>query len=361
MFFHPNKNYLITSITMLSNAIPINPPYVPSNFHPDVFDFLWETNVYNVNVMLKASDGISVLTYFPFQGHHCSDTTPMLINKFVDGKFANSTSTFFPLKLYDLQQCPIRVATSNNSEPYIFTRKHSNGSYELHGRDITVLNALADSLNFKIDYVFVGREGILLENGTAEGAYKRLVNGSADIAIADMWLKANRLKFIDATSSYASQHIAFVIPPGSELSSVEKYLRPLSLWTWIFSTMTISIAFFVIYVIRKCPMSVQNFVFGERVQDPYLNVLVGLFGGSQTVLPQQNFARFLLMMFLLFCLVIRSVYQGSLYRFLQTKIYHKEAQSIDDMIERDYKFYVVPSILDLIEGQPRIYERLAKN
>lgn len=310
--------------------------------------------------MLKASDGISVLTYFPFQGHHCSDTTPMRINKFANGKFANSTKSFFPSKLDDLQQCPIRVATSNNSQPYIFAKKFPNGSYELHGRDITLLNSLASALNFKINYTYIGQEGILLENGTAQGTYKRLLNGTADIAIADMWLKANRLKFIDATSSYATQQIAFVIPPGSELSSVEKYLRPLSIWTWICSMITIVIAFIVIMIVKRMPMGVQNFVFGEKVQDPYMNVLVGLFGGSQTVLPQQNFARFLLMMFLIYCLVIRSVYQGSLFRFLQSKIYHKEVQSIDEMIERDYKFYVVPAILDLIEGQPRIYERLEK-
>lgn len=325
-----------------------------------VFDYLWNASVYNVNMITKNSDvnGISVLTYFPFQGHHCSDTTPTLINEFYNGKFINSTANFFPTKMSDLQMCSIRVATSNNSQPYIFTTKLQNGSVELHGREITFLNALAKSLRFKVDYVYIGKEGVLLENGTAEGIYKKLVDAKADMAIADMWLKSNRLKFIDATSSYINQQIAFVIPPGLELTSFEKYLRPMDAWTWIISMITIALAFIVIYVVKRKPMHVQNFVFGDRVRDPYLNVLVGLFGGSQTVLPLQNFARFLLMMYLIFCLIMRSLYQGSLYRFLQTKIYHKEVQSIDEMILRDYRFYVVPSILDLIEGHHRINERL---
>lgn len=310
--------------------------------------------------MLKERDGISVLTFFPFQGHHCSDSTPMLINKFANGKFVNSIEDFFPLKLLDLQECPIRVATSSNSDPYIFSQKLANDSYELHGRDITVLNAIADALNFKIEYVFIGPEGILVENGTAEGIYLQLLNGSADIAIADMWLKANRLKFIDATSSYATQTIAFVIPPGSELTSVEKYLRPLGLWTWICTIATISIAFIVIFIVKRMPIRFQNFLFGEGVRDPNMNVINAILGGSQNVLPQHNFARFILMNFLLFTLVIRTAYQGSLFRFLQAKIYHKEVQSIDEMIERNFKFYVVPSILDLIEGQPRIYERFER-
>lgn len=325
-----------------------------------VFDYLWNASVYNVNMLTKRTDvnGISVLTYFPFQGHHCSHTSPTLINEFFNGKFINSSANFFPTKITDLQACSIRVATSNNSKPYIFTTKLGNGSVELHGREITVLNALAKSLNFKVNYVYIGKEGILLENGTAEGIYKELVDATADMAIADMWLKANRLKFIDATSSYINQQIAFVIPPGLELTSFEKYLRPMDAWTWIISMLTIALAFIVIYIVRRKPLHVQNFVFGDRVRDPYLNVLVGLFGGSQTVLPLQNFARFILMMYLIFCLIMRSLYQGSLYRFLQTKIYHKEVQSIDEMAERDYKFYLVPSILDLIEGHQRIYERL---
>jgi Ligated ion channel L-glutamate- and glycine-binding site len=326
-----------------------------------IFDYLWNASVYNVNVMLKESDSnISILTYFPFQGHHCSDTTPTLINEFRNGDFINSTENFFPSKMDDLQKCPIRVATSNNSDPYIFTSINANGSVELYGRDITILDALAGSLNFQVDYVFVGREGVLLENGTAEGAYKRLLDGRADIAIADMWLKANRLKFIDATNSYIRQQIAFVIPPGAELTSFEKYLRPMDTWTWTLTIATMVVAFLVIFIVKRKSIYIQNLIFGEKVQDPYMNVLVGLFGGSQTTLPHQNFPRFILMMFLMFCLIMRTLYQGSLYRFLQTKIYHKEVQSIDEMIERDYKFYVVPSILDLIEGHPRIYERLVK-
>lgn len=327
----------------------------------NIFKHLWNASIYNVNVMIENdfSGNVLVFTYFPFQSHHCSDMNPVLINKYIAeiDDFINSTVNFFPSKIRDLQKCPINVATSNNSQPYIFVTRQSDGNISLNGRDITVLKTIAKSLNFEINYVFIGGEGILLENGTATGIYKSLIDAKADLAVADMWLKANRLKFIDATSSYAHQQIAFVIPPGAELSSIEKYLRPMDKYTWICSILTILTAFIVIYIIKKKSIYVQNFIFGEHVRDPYLNVLVGLFGGSQKVLPHSNFARFLLMIFLIFCLIMRSLYQGSLYRFLQTKIYHKEVQSIDEMIERDYKFYIVPSILDLVEGHKRIFER----
>lgn len=118
------------------------------------------------------------------------------------------------------------------------------------------------------------------------------------------------------------------------------------------------IGFIVVYLVGKMSTVTQDFVFGTGVRKPYMNILVAIFGGSQPNVPQRNFARCILMMFLMFCMVIRTLYTGSLYTFLQSNIHHKEAQSIDDMIERDYKFYTVSSILDLLQGQQRINQRL---
>jgi Ligated ion channel L-glutamate- and glycine-binding site len=323
-----------------------------------IFDILWQANVHKVNAMFKDEKGVSVVTFFPFQRHNCRDISPKVINNFLNGTFVNSTRDFFPTKMLNLEKCPVNVSTSNNTEPYIFATKYINDSYDLRGRDITLLNTLAEALNFEINYVYIGREGVLLENGTTTGALKRVVNGSADIAVCDLWLKANRIQFVDFTTAYSSQTIAFVIPPGSPLTPFEKYMCPLDTWTWLLLTLVIVIAFIVIYVVKRLSQHAQNFIFGNKVNDPYLNVLVAVFGMSQHVLPHRNFPRFLLTIFLLFCLVMRTVYQGSLYRFLQMEMNHKEVQSIDEMIERDFKFYIVPSIIDLVEGHPRIYERL---
>jgi hypothetical protein len=59
-----------------------------------------------------------------------------------------------------------------------------------------------------------------------------------------------------------------------------------------------------------------------------------------------------LMTLVIFCLVMRTLYQASLYNFLQSNIQHKEAQSVDDMIERDYKFYYLSSVKDLFLETP---------
>lgn len=326
-----------------------------------MFKLLWRRKISNVNILFEDEHGtVVVKTFFPFNSNVCGDTKPSVVNQFRDGTFVNSEVPPFPDKMKNLHKCTIRVATSNNSVPYIFAKPSSNGSYKLSGRDINLVTTLSHYLNFKIDYVFVGDEGFLYDNGTAGGALEMLINGKADLIVADYWLKVNRLQYIDYSMPYISQQIAFVIPPGRELSSFEKFIRPLDLYTWILLIIFNAAGFIVIYIVGKSSVTCQDFVFGTGVRKPYMNLLVAIFGGSQHRLPHRNFARNLLMMFLIFCLVMRTLYTGSLYRFLQSKVYHKEAQSIDDMINRDYKFYTVSAIIDLFQGQQRISQRLMR-
>lgn len=324
-----------------------------------IFSSAWEHQLYNINLVLEQANGtIQVKTFFPFRKNSCHDTNPVLLNEFKNGQFVDEAKNFFPEKISDFYGCKVRIATSNMSVPYIFAKKFENGSYDLSGRDINMLNVLSQGLNFEIDYVFIGDEGYLLENGTATGPFLMLLNKEADLIVADYWLKVNRLQFVDFSTSYVNQHIAFVIPPGAEYSILEKFFRPLDLFSWIGFVIIVVVGFLIIFVLERSRRECREFVFGVGVDEPYLNILIAIVGGSQTKLPFGNFARFILMMFLIFCLVIRSVYTGALYDYLQKTAFHKEAQSVDDMISRDYKFYAVANILDLIEGQTRIYERL---
>lgn len=324
-----------------------------------IFEMLWNVQIFKVNAMFEdQSDSARVETFFPFSKNKCGSTNRTLVGEFKNGTFTRASRKLLSDKLENLYNCPIRAATSNNSQPYVFAKKLDNGSFHIYGRDAKLVQTLSTTLNFRINWVYVGDEGSLFENGTATGAFKHLLGGKVDLMVADYWLKANRLRYVDNSYPYMSQQIAVVIPPGSELSAFEKFIKPLDGMTWTLLIIFVGSGFVVIYLVGKMPPKFQDFIFGAGIRKPYMNILVAIFGGSQQIVPQRNFARSLLMMFLLFCLVMRTLYTGSLFRFLQSTVYHKEAQSIDDMIERDYKFYTVASILDLVQGQTRINPRL---
>lgn len=57
------------------------------------------------------------------------------------------------------------------------------------------------------------------------------------------------------------------------------------------------------------------------------------------ILPGRNFARYLLTLFILFCLVIRTAYQGKQFEFLQKEMRPADVATIEEMIERNFTFH----------------------
>lgn len=324
--------------------------------HHRVFEMMWEIGCSNViSIFVGESGDVEVQTFMPFQEGKCFDTSPVVINNFKDGKF--SSAEFFPQKLFNLHKCQVRVSTSNNSEPFVFVESSKNGSTRLSGRDIDLVTSLSEALNFQINFAYHGIEGYFYANGTAEGTLQQLLNGNADLAVADLWLKSNRLPYFSSTESYIAEHLVFLISSGDEYRSIEKFILPLSGGTWFMVIACFIIAMAIIFAINLQSRSCRTFVFGSGVRYPYLNVLIGFVGGNQRPLPKTNFARFLLMCFLLYSLVIRTVYQGSYYQLLRSNQHRAEPQSIDEMVERDFTFYIFDYIADMYSGTEKVMSR----
>lgn len=190
------------------------------------------------------------------------------------------------------------------------------------------------------------RWGSLSANGTSTGAMRMVMDNEADFTVGMYTITYLRSKVMTNSEFYYQVPFIMIVPPGSQLSAFEKLFRPFSLVVWILLLLTFSTAFLVITIIKFQKNFLQEFIFGNGNRSPYLNVLIGFVGGSQTVEPQRNFARFLLIMYLLFCLVKRSLYQGALFQFLQTDDRHSEVQSIDEVAELNFKVYMLPSSLE---------------
>lgn len=312
----------------------------------DIFKLLWMNEIYNANAIFEDENGkIHIKTFIPFNDRNCNDTTSVSINE-----LKISTSNFFPHKIKNLRKCSIRAGVTQN-KPYIF--KESKGKIVLYGRDIDLVNGLADALNFRVEFVYVNDSGALHANGSSSGTFKMLLENKVDLIVGNNNLKPNRLKFITNTTPYIASQITFLVPPGSQLTSFETLFRPLRFKVWLCLAAYFAFGLVVIFIINRQSESVRSFVYGRNVRNPYINMLNAIFGGAQKVEPRENFSRFLLMMFLIFCLVIRNLYTGSLYRFLQTDIHHSEVESIDEMMDEGFKFYVSTSSLDLFEGDPK--------
>jgi hypothetical protein len=166
-----------------------------------------------------------------------------------------------------------------------------------------------------------------------------------------------RSKYFDSSITMYTTPMVFIIPKGRPFKSIEKMLQPFSRTVWIVLVATIALAVLVIIIVNTKFQHLRSFIYGRGVNSPIMNILVGLFGTQQVVLPGRNFARFILMMFLMLCLVLRSIYQGSVFQFLQSNKHHKEIQSIDEMIENDFTFYMFETAYKIMQNYPEIGKR----
>lgn len=321
---------------------------------PEIFNLLWKIPIYNVFLLYHNPDGtVSVESFDPFGFQKCHKATPTLVNKFVNGTFVNWFQ-LYNRNTRNLYGCPIRVSLSSSSRPFVVVYNTEDGKQKFSGEDIQLLETLAETLNFEADVKFVGREGYIFENGTAAGPLKALFDGEVDFSISNWWLKTNRLNFFDTSTSYASDHLVFIIPPSWPYSSLEKLVYPFTASLWAAIMLCFLFGFLVIFIVNHQSKNVQSFIFGIGVAQPYLNMFAAFIGGSQKKSPTRNFSRFLLMNFLICSLVLRSVYQGSSYQFLQSNKHQTEIKSIREMIEKDFRFFVSESVEDMYQGSEAI-------
>lgn len=305
-----------------------------------IFKCLWKNQVYNVATVTRDNQELKLHTFMPFSKFSCGSTKPTFVNSYRDGKFLYEARGLFPEKMKNLHGCPIRVSVSNESKPFVSVTYFPNGTQTLKGSEITNLEALADTLNFELNYTGIGGEQFMYNNGSLKsGSLKYMHDDLADMSAAQWWLSFPRLQYFDSTISYYSESAVFSIPPGHELSSVQKLVYPFSLTVWILIVLVFLIGYLVIKFVNSKEQNVQTLVYGENVRHPVLNLVVGFMGGSQTKIPQNSFARQLLMIFLLYSLVIRTLYLGSFVQFLSLSIRHQEVQSIDEMIDQKFTFY----------------------
>lgn len=308
----------------------------------EIFDTLWKKNIYNIYVIYAIGDAIEVATFMPFGVSSCHNTAPRVVARYQNDSFVQSTDLNFADKFKNLFKCPIIISTFDDHFSVIRT-KAKNGTYKLSGFDLDLVKELSKALNFKADIRFYeGPEpwGYILDNGTTTGSLGEIINKRAQIAVGRYYLTEERRKFADSSISYFSFPAVFVTSPGRSLTDFEKLLRPFSATVWISLFATLLLAVLVILSLRSKFTQIRMLIIGTNIQHPSMNLINVVLGGSQKKLPNRNFARFVLMLFIIFCLVMRSAYVGSLYKFLQSEDRKEPAATIQELIEQNYDLYM---------------------
>lgn len=310
-----------------------------------IFEIFWKKFIFNVNVLVttESSPKASLFTFIPFQETFCDDISAVKINEF-DGETKKwTTDAFFPKKLRNLQKCAIKVGTYRNLPGTMI--KLANGTKMYYGLEDDILSELATQLNFSVDIkIYPIDSGVFHKNKTATGLMKRVLEQEVNLIYGTLSLQSSRTEFLSATNPNYFDRIVLVIPPALLIDPVKKLLLPFEFLTWMGILLMLSIACFITTAIKFLPSGFHNLIIGRNIKNEYLRIWGLLLGVSLEKLPNRNFARFVLMLFTMFSLVMRASYMGSLFNILKNDISSNEINSISELDRMGFTFFIYESL-----------------
>ncbi|KAG5667753.1 hypothetical protein PVAND_015723 [Polypedilum vanderplanki] len=222
-----------------------------------------------------------------------------------------------------------RNSISDNKELITFQ------SFNYRGISNEVINLAAKKYNFTPHFsIFDNLKGYNEHIGTKNYLGSKLkmiffLNSYLDKKIVGF----HTLDQCDTISYY------YLVTPNDLYTNYEKLLMPFDITTWILLTFTISSTFAVVFVSYKIPQWFKDLFYGKNVKDPAYNALGIIFGMSQLKLPNESINRFILLLFIWFCLIFRTCYQSILFEFMISDMRKPLPASIEDLVK--YKYTIV--------------------
>lgn len=301
----------------------------------NLVNYFWRKLLINVSFLLIIRSEILIQTFIPYNDKKCNDTELVTINRFDQESENWKTDQFFPEKLNNFHCCSLTVTTYKNVVPYIVQEEYFNGKMKLKGRVIQMIDALAKSLNFttKLEY----------EPSVAawEKCIHRVANYEADLFIGNLFLDLPRTTYLDFTIPIFFETVKFVVPPGRTYTQIENFVRAFDNIIWYMIICVFLLTALLVVILSGRSTQSKIYAFGVGYKNAFMDFLGTIFGVTGTSMPDLSIPRIITIKFVIFCFVMRTVYQGSLFNFLQSGGKLKPAQSIDDMVNRGYTFYML--------------------
>jgi len=306
-------------------------------------DFINAVNVYSVVNKKNKFDLIEInnIVGSPSSNSTCNQLAMSTVNRFSGTK--REWKDTKQLKLREkFNGCSIKYETSRDQG--ITFKKDEQNQYQ--GFLVEILKAVAEMGNYEISFFTPAnkREQQLARHATRFNELLEMFSESTEEEQQDLLPFIKKLHFgknQDKAPPLIYKELYFVIPKGELYTEWEKLFLAFDLITWCLIVATFAAAFATIIIINNfAPRSVRDFVFGRNVTTPALNVLAAFFGLGQIILPRRNFARFLLMLFIIWSMIFRTCYQGLLFEYLQGDGRKPPIKSIQELLNRNLTYFI---------------------
>lgn len=255
--------------------------------------------------IIKENKLIRLLTFEFYSDEYCRKPHLVEINNF-NGKARKwKNSVFSVKKFHNFHDCYLFAAFVWQNPGFGYAIL-PNRSFFYWGYNYKIIETLSSNLNFTL---------IVNPSDEKENFLFKMPTDLLVKMVDLVELPKSKFKLF-MTQPHIFTANLMAVPPGEEFDGYEKLLLPFDFMTWTLIALTFLSAYATIFVLYLMKRSIRNVVFGENVITPSLNVTMIFFGISQIVLPRKTFTRFLTMMFILFCLIIRTAWQSMMFEFM---------------------------------------------
>ena len=273
--------------------------------------------------LLYEDDQITLNAMTQFTKHTCGVKQLVEINRFIDSERKWLTEKFLLLTYENFHGCELWIGYGDkNGLPFSNFTSFQDKNTSIEGILVKLVEALSTHLNFTFNHFPEDRDQV-----------------SPDLTFDVYTIQGSEFGF-PLTGPICSTSSVFIVPPGKTYCSWEKLFMPFDRETWKWLAASFIIAFLVILLTKLSKSSsINDFVIGTNVSSPALNVIGIFMGIGQIMLPRRNIARFLFTNFLLFCLIMRTAYQGKYFEFLTSDMTKKPIGSIEELKRKNFTVY----------------------
>ncbi|XP_037932339.1 uncharacterized protein LOC119667123 [Teleopsis dalmanni] len=322
------------------------------NFHErykllhSLFLQIRDIKILNTIVMYEDFDGSIEFYTFVLFGDGCWEGIELsFVNRFRNGKILNNW--LYPKRLTDMLNCTLRLCVHdlpplvqlvddvNNPKPL-------SDPIRLRGIEGDMIKIVAKSMNFSLRLLFPNERSLIGFNHNSTGCFGLLENDETEIAIGSFSASHVSHYIFSSSCTYYQSTFIFVVRSDLTYNALIQLVRPFhnEIWRCKFTIFTIAILCIIVVKLWGCA-KLREFIFGAENSGPVVNLLTIYLGNPITKLPRRNFARFLLMLWMLLTLLLRNSYQGKLFDVMRVAHRVHLPRTIGELIHE--KFYLLAS------------------
>ncbi|XP_065368914.1 uncharacterized protein LOC135961345 [Calliphora vicina] len=264
------------------------------------------------------------------------------VNRYENGRL--EYDFLFPTIVSNFFGCPLTVS-ADLLQPFItFDGDVENSTHlmdmkRLAGIEGEILKLVAEALNFKIHMRFSGEFSEIGSRLNSTGCFRDMELRRAQICIGGLSSTIKYDYLFTRSIAYHTTPYKFVVRDNIFFGPIKQLINPLDKSTWIILLTFFAISILLIQIINRLEIpQIRDFIFGVKNPSPTFYLIITFLGYSMPtqILPTRNFARFLLMSWLLLSLEVRSGYLGKMFDSLRLAKRVPVPKTIAELIAMDY-------------------------